>query len=53
MSFSGVTTIDKSDVHAKGQGQSSKVVIAEIKTNFALNWAFPDRNIGLNAHMAT
>ena len=32
--FSGVITIDKSDVHAKGQGQRSKVKVTEVKTQF-------------------
>ena len=31
MKFSGVITIDRSDVHAKGQGQSSKVKVTEVK----------------------
>ena len=32
MAFSGVITIDKSDVHAKGQGQRSKFKVTEFKT---------------------
>ena len=32
MKFSGVITIHKSDVHAKGQGQRSKVKVTEVKT---------------------
>ena len=32
MNFSGVITNDKSDVHAKGQGQRSKVKVTEVKT---------------------
>ena len=32
MKFSGVITIDRSDVHAKGQGQRSKVKVTEVKT---------------------
>ena len=32
MKFSGVITIDKSDVHAKGQGQRSKVKVTEVNT---------------------
>ena len=35
MNFSGVISIDKSDVHAKGQGQRSKVKVREVKTQFA------------------
>ena len=30
MKFSGVITSDKSDVHAKGQGQRSKVKVTEV-----------------------
>ena len=32
MIFSGVITSDKSDVHAKGQGQRSKVKVTEVTT---------------------
>ena len=32
MKFSGVITNDKSDVHAKGQGQRSKVKVTEVNT---------------------
>ena len=32
MKFSGVITGDRSDIHAKGQGQSSKVRVTEITT---------------------
>ena len=32
MKFSGVITTDKSDVHAKGQGQRSKVKVTEVTT---------------------
>ena len=32
MKFSGVISNDKSDVHAKGQGQRSKVKVTEVKT---------------------
>ena len=35
MKFSGVITIDKSDVHAKGQGQRSKVKVTEVKTQLS------------------
>ena len=45
---SGVITIDRSDVHAKGRGQRSKVKVTEVKTNFAPIWAFPDHNSSLN-----
>ena len=34
MKFSGVITSDKSDVHAKGQGQRSKVKVTEVTTQF-------------------
>ena len=33
--FSGVITIDKSDVHAKDQGQTSKVKATKVKTQFS------------------
>ena len=32
MKFSGVITIDKSDVHAKGQDQRSKAKVTKVKT---------------------
>ena len=32
MKFSGVITSDKSDIHAKGQGQRSKVKVTEVTT---------------------
>ena len=32
MTFSGVITSDRSDVHAKGQGQRSKVKVTEVTT---------------------
>ena len=35
MKFSGVITNDKSDSHAKGQGQRSKVKVTEVKTPFS------------------
>ena len=41
MKSSAVITIDKRDVHAKGQGQRSQVKAIEVKTNFAPIWAFP------------
>ena len=34
MKFSGLSTIDKSDIHIKGQGQISKVKVTEAKTKF-------------------
>ena len=34
MKFSGVITSDKSDVHAKGQGQRSEVKVTEVTTQF-------------------
>ena len=47
MKFSGVIAMGKNDVHAKGQGQKSKVKVIEVKTNFAgkmtsLYWESPD-----------
>ena len=38
MKFSGVITNDKSDVHAKGQGQRSKVKVTELKTQLNRFW---------------
>ena len=35
MEFSGVIIIEKSDVHARGQGQRSKVKVTEVKTQFS------------------
>ena len=35
MKFSGVITIVKSDVHAKGQGQRSKVKVTEVNTQLS------------------
>ena len=35
MKFSGVITINKSDVHAKGQVQRSKVKVTEVKTQLS------------------
>ena len=35
MKFSGVITIDCSDVHEKGQGQMSKVKVTKVKTQFS------------------
>ena len=35
MNFSGVITIDKSDVHANGQGQRSKVKVTGVKTQLS------------------
>ena len=42
MKFSGVITNDRSDVHARGQGQRSKIKVTEVKT-------FPDCNSSLNS----
>ena len=36
MKISGVITNDRSDVHAKGQGQGSKVKVTEVETQFSL-----------------
>ena len=48
-----IITIDKCDVHAKGQGKRSKVKVTEVKTNYALIWSFPDHNSSLNSQMVT
>ena len=34
MQFPGVVTTEKSDVHARDRGQTSKVKVTEVKTNF-------------------
>ena len=36
LKFSVVVTIDKSDVHAKGQGQRSKVKVTEVTNSFRI-----------------
>ena len=38
MKFSGVVTNDKSDVHAKGQGQRSKVKVTEVNSQLSRFW---------------
>ena len=38
MKFSGVITIDRSDSHAKCQGQRSKEKVTEVKTQFSHFW---------------
>ena len=38
MKFSGVITMDKRDVHTKGQGQRSKVKVTEVKTQLSHFW---------------
>ena len=48
MKFAGVITMDKSNVHAKGQGHKSKVKIKEVKANFSQIWVFMDHNSSLN-----
>ena len=35
MKFSGVITMEKMDIHAKGQGQMSKVKVTEVKIQFS------------------
>ena len=52
MEFSGVITIAKSDGYAKDQGQSSKVKVTELKTNFAPIQVFPDCYSSLSSPMA-
>ena len=46
MKFSGIITVEKSDIHANGQGQRSKAKVTELKSNFVPIWAFPDCNFG-------
>ena len=38
MTFSGLITNDRSDVHAKGQGQRSKVKITKVNTQLSCFW---------------
>ena len=38
LKFSGVINIDRRDVHAKGQGQRSKIKVAEVMTPFSRFW---------------
>ena len=52
MKISGVISIVKRDVHAKGQGQKSIVKVTEVKTNFIPIWAFADGNSSLNSPIA-
>ena len=40
--------MDRSDVHAKCQGQKLKVKVTQVKTQFS---PFPDRNSILNLHI--
>ena len=40
--FSGVITIDKSNVYTEGQGQRSKFKFIEVKTNFTQILPFLD-----------
>ena len=51
MKFSAVITTDRSHVHAKSQGQRSKVKVTKVKTYFIPLWAFPDCNSSLNSHV--
>ena len=48
-SISEAITIDRRDVHAKGEGQKSKIDVTEVKTNFTPIWALPDRNSSFNS----
>ena len=48
MKFSGVITMDRSDVHAKGQDHTALKIV-----EFDPDWAFPDCNSSLNSPMAT
>ena len=46
MKFARVNTIDRSDVHAKGQGHRRQ-------NNFALLWGFPDHQFSFDLQMTT
>ena len=51
INFSGVIIIDRRDVHAKGQGQRSKVKVTEVKTRFSYISCYPSvRHIIADAH---
>ena len=50
LKFSGAITISRTDIHAKGQSQSSKVKMTEVKTNFAQIWAFLRSSIKFQGH---
>ena len=51
MKFSEVITIDRSDAHVKVHGQGQGRTVAQVKTNFALIWAFPARNSSYSYEM--
>ena len=51
MPFSGLVTMVKSNVHAKGQGRRSKVKVTAVKSNLGWFGAFPDHNSSFNSHM--
>ena len=51
--FSGVITNGKSDVHAKVQGQRSKVKVTEVKKSSNLTQIGRFRTVTLNSPMAT
>ena len=53
MKLSGIITIDRINVHAKGHGEKSKVKVTEVKINVAAIWVFPSCNSSLNLQMAT
>ena len=57
MKFSGVIIIDKSDVHAQGQGRRSKVNVTKVKIKshnviVSLPSVNSNRNSSVNSHMA-
>ena len=52
MKFSEVITRVDSDVHAKGQGQGSKVKVTAVKSNFGQILPFPDDNSNTDSDMA-
>ena len=53
ITFSGVITIAKSEIHDRIHSQRLKVKVTEVKTNFAPVWAFPDSYSILNSQMVT
>ena len=53
--FSGVITINRSDINANGQDQRSKIKMTTVKTNVPQFYPFPDHpcNSSLNSLMVT
>ena len=52
MKFSGVITSDRSDVHAKGQGQRSKVKVTKVTTQLHRFYCFSRSSVKFQGHTA-